>query len=140
MRRVFWDELFRRSGAGVVMVFCKENAIVLPEKLRSLSPPPLLGAGPGALSFLLFACRQETGLPVPGQAGASCTCSLSSLSPLSARVCRRSPSLLPPSALSLSLSLSLSFSLSLLSLSCMHQLPAWLSVTISLPFVHTQNS
>ena len=30
-QRVFWDELLRRSGAGVVLVFFKENAIVLPE-------------------------------------------------------------------------------------------------------------
>ena len=34
VRRVFWDELLRRSGAGVVMVFCKENALFLLEKPR----------------------------------------------------------------------------------------------------------
>ena len=28
VRRVFWDERLRRSGAGVVMVFCKENATI----------------------------------------------------------------------------------------------------------------
>ena len=34
VRRVFGDELSRRSGAGGVVVFCMENAISLPEKPR----------------------------------------------------------------------------------------------------------
>ena len=33
-QRVFWDELWRRSGAGGVVVFCMENAIVWLEKPR----------------------------------------------------------------------------------------------------------
>ena len=34
VRRVFWDELSRRSGAGGVVIFCLENATALLEKPR----------------------------------------------------------------------------------------------------------
>ena len=78
------------------------------------SPPSLLGAGPGALSLLPCACGQDTGHPVPAQAGAPChVLVLSFLSPLSAWVGRLPP--LPPPSLFLSL-------LSSLSLSCMQAL------------------
>ena len=62
------------------------------------------GGRPGLFSFLLVFGPQDTGLPVPAQAGAARDHVLLFLSPLSARVGRRrSPSLLPLSA-SLSLS------------------------------------
>ena len=75
----------------------------------------LLSGGRLGCLFFSFACsraRIPDRHPAPGQAGAASTCSLSFLSPLSARVGRPPPLFLPPSAFSLSLSLSL-FSLSL---------------------------
>ena len=86
-----------------------------------LPPPPFLVAGLGSLSPPSF--RLVTGhrtdiryLYRPGTC--FCTCDMSFLSPLSARVGRPPPRFLPPSAL---FSLSLSLSLSSLSLSlCKH--------------------
>ena len=107
----FWAENAAGFFSGVVLGFRCFFALALPPSLSPPPPPPpptLLGAGPGALSFLLFVCRQDSGLPVPGQAGASYTCSLSFLSPLSARVGRPPPPpSLPPSFCPCSLSLSL---------------------------------
>ena len=89
--------------------------------------PPFLGSGvsslfsPSLFFSSSFSSGNRPGCPFHPSLGLSagyrtdfryldrrCTRSLASLSPLSARVCRRSPSLLPPSALSLSLSSSLS--------------------------------
>ena len=92
-----------------------------------LSLPPFLllllfwGPAPArvpSLSFLLYACRQDTGLPVPGQGGASCTTfslfSVSSLCPGRSPFPLSSPSFCP---LSLSSSLFF-FSLFLACISC----------------------
>ena len=78
----------------------------------SPSPPSLLGAGPGALSSSsvgLHAGRPTSAMWAGGSTMAAHVLFLFFLF-LSARVGRRSPSLLPPSVFSLSLSL---FSLSL---------------------------
>ena len=108
---VFWLGFGQRTPRGFSLgSFWGSGVSSLLLSLPPFSSSFSSGGRPGC-PFLLFACRQDSGLPVPGQAGASHTCSLSFLSPLSARVGRRTPSLLPPSALSLSLSLS---SLSLL--------------------------
>ena len=82
----------------------------------SPSPPPsLLGTSPGAPSLLPCACWQDTGHPVPGQAGAPWLhMSFFFFSPLSARVgCL--PPLPPPLPF-----LSFFFLFLSLSLSCMH--------------------
>ena len=75
------------------------------------SPPSLLGADPGAFSLLLCACWQDTGHPVPPQAGAhghTCLSFFLLSLPGSAAVPPLSFRLLPSLSLSLLSSLSLS--------------------------------
>ena len=109
--------------AGVVFLGFGVSSLFL--SLPLLLPLLLSGGRLGCL-FFSFACsraRIPDRHPVPGQAGAASTCSLSFLlSALSARVGRPPPLFLPPSAFSLSLSLSLSlFSLSLSLQACAYK-------------------
>ena len=102
----FWAENAAGFFAGVVFLGFRVSLLLNSLPPSSSPSPPF---SPAWVPFLLLclAWRQDSGLPVPGQAGHSTHEVMSFLSPLSARVGRLpySSSLFLPLSLSLSLSL-----------------------------------